>query len=327
MFQVDSNIIESLRHIEYQVKIVIIILILLLNGTVVVSFMKMKKPSTQCTSNILLLNQALADSTICIPLIKELLPMQIYIEIWEHAHALAWYTDFVSLASILLCTFDRYLNINNPSHWFNLNTNKRVVIAILSVWLLSAIPAVATAITISITHAGNAWIHLRRLRLSLFIISLIMVIMVIMTLLLSVRSLNKKKREQHDDNQPYDRRRKMAAHDRMIKILMAMVFLHTFTSSPVIVNELVTHAHDRQIPWLHVYVAWLVTYFLYAVRSVINPLFTVLLKKDYWYVLTAHACCRGGELDPRLLEEMEEEGCDDDVIVSMMEIEENILET
>ena len=317
------NIIDTLRDIEYYVKIVIIILILLLNGTVVVTFMRMRKPLKRCTSNILHLNQALADITVCIPLMKELLPMHIYFQIWEHALAFVWFTIFVSLGSILLNAFDKFINTKNPTHRLSMKTNKGVIIAISSVWLLSAIPAVATAVTIATVKPY--WIGVRTLRLTLFIIALTMVAVVIALLLFTIRLLRKKKRTHCSADQSLDQREAIKRH-RMVKILLAMVLVHTLTSSPIIIRELVTHAHYKHMSWLHMFVAWLITYFLYTLRAVINPLCTLLLVHDYRYVVTAHACCGRTGHETLLEEEGEEAGDCVYVTMSMNEIEEDIPE-
>ena len=319
----DFDFIGSVLEVEYHIKIVIIILILLLNGFVVVIFVKMEKTVKWRTSNILLLNQTMADTTVCIPLMLHVLPQHIQHEIWPHGMAFVWYTIFVSVGSVLLNTFDRYVTLKKPLSRLTMNSKMRLLIAILSVWILSALPAVASAIAASsnIDDWKVYWSIIKTLSIILFLLLLGIVLIIIGLLILSARVLERNVLDVHARWKSFD-----APNDEnkrgMMKLLSAMIIVHAVTTFPWIIVEIIYaicgHRHDAgSTAWSTLFVLMGITYILYSLSAVVKPLLTIFLNQDYNNVLPPCSCSwKKGTLS--LLRYDQD---DDNDTVSMVEIE------
>lgn len=289
----DFQLIDSMLDVEYYIKITFIVLILLLNGTVVVCFLKMKKPLNRSTPNIFLLNQALGDTTICIPMMMHVLPRHVQRETWQHHYSLLWFTVFVSIGAVMLNTVDRYFTLKNPFHSWRLSSIRKVGTSILLVWVVSAIPAIICAVIISVTHNKGwsvYWKTMIKLSISLFAIVLLLVIAIVILIILSANALNQAiqgigqeapltvvERESEDEVDHTKER-------RMVKIMYAMVFVYSITTFPWIVAELLFLLYE-DTSFVTYFVLLGVTYMLYTISAIINPLLTLCLKHDYNQVL------------------------------------------
>lgn len=267
-----------------------------LNSLIVITYILMRRSVKRKVSNVLFLNQGIADWCVAVPscIIATIYNGESSRQSWIYFKFTFLFTSFISIASVLLITLDRYLAVRYPLRHRRLVTKCKVLIAITIIWVASAVPPIVESLfNISRTH----YITYRTFMVIIFTILISCVFIILLLLfytfstirgsihlrikILQLTLMSKKKNRLLNTEQNKEK--------RMVKILFAMVFAYATTILPYIIITFIDLFYDElQIKLSDQLLD--IAFLLYTLRASEDPLLTIFIKKDFknangWSVL------------------------------------------
>ena len=279
---------ESIMKVIRVFNYFIISFSIILNGMVIIAFLKMRKTLRKKPPNVYLVNQAFADLFSVVP---HLLITFIYLgsktEERQKYYKIAFlFSSIIRIGSVMLTTTGRFIAIKYPLHHLRFATKYRVYLSISIIWVISAIPSL---ICLLVSDFRNVYYILIVTTFASLLMFIFMIFAILFVTFKTIRS-SINRRVLDISSMPRTERNKerlkveQQKENRVINILLFMVTAYAITIFPCIILVLLASHYSEVIRWARV------AYYIFMLSLIIDPLLTVFMKDDFkqakgWIVL------------------------------------------
>ena len=261
---------------------------LLFNMLVIAAYFKMPKSLKKKVPNIMAVNQACADISSIVPSL--LIATVVYLLLGENTynaevHRMYWvfflYTNYLVVLSLLLSTFDRFINLKFPGNYHRAATERKAIVVILLTWVISAVPP--------ILYKSSIKVDVYSYFTGVFTVLLLLAVIVLILLLVTFKILRREIIEQTElmislsatEAKEEEQKHHLANERRLVCILLTRTCTYMCTLLPHIILRLVV-LHRDALKLHHSVGHWLsLTYLIYSFNGVLDPLLTIFLRQDF----------------------------------------------
>lgn len=207
------------------------------------------------------------------------------------------YTQLLAMTSLFLFTVERFIVVKFPFEHRSHVTRKRIVMAVMVNFAVSALPAF-----VYVVYIRDRMLQFTRYNITLAIISLIMIITVFLLLVHTYKAIQKsmrrsrsterrqsrglsprvqllRQRQSSESSQKYDDKRQI----RILVILLVMFLLYSITFVPLAIWNIFAPfiLHKGFMKLFPAHILNFIFIFLYHISGCVNPVITMTFIEDY----------------------------------------------